>query len=294
MGKPRSNRSSGASKSGGRKAKPAPGSSGKSAAKDIATRRSAAGQKARKQAGPKPERRKKRAATAGHERASESPSSTSKKSAPKPPAKPRGRPRQSRADAEQRRQQILSAALTVFSQHGFEAARLDEVAQLAGVAKGTLYLYFPDKHSMLEALVREAAQPVLQDFAALMQQREASVDLLLAQIFALFRREVLGTRRKLIIRLIIAEGPRFPELAKFYHREVIGRVMSILRVVAAQAHQRGELATEGLVRFPQLIAAPLLLSLIWDGLFSKIDPLDVEAMLGAHAELLTAARRKQR
>lgn len=290
MGKPRSNRSSGASKSGGRKAKPAPGSSGKSAAKDIATRRSAAGQKARKQAGPKPERRKKKAATAGHEKASEAATRTSRKSAPKP----RGRPRQSRADAEQRRQQILSAALTVFSQHGFEAARLDEVAQLAGVAKGTLYLYFPDKHSMLEALVREAAQPVLQDFAALMQQREASVDLLLAQIFALFRREVLGTRRKLIIRLIIAEGPRFPELAKFYHREVIGRVMSILRVVAAQAHQRGELATEGLVRFPQLIAAPLLLSLIWDGLFSKIDPLDVEAMLGAHAELLTAARRKQR
>lgn len=290
MGKPRSNRSSGASKSGGRKAKPAPGSSGKSAAKDIATRRSATGQKARKQAGPKPERRKKKAATAGHEKASEAATRTSRKSAPKP----RGRPRQSRADAEQRRQQILSAALTVFSQHGFEAARLDEVAQLAGVAKGTLYLYFPDKHSMLEALVREAAQPVLQDFAALMQQREASVDLLLAQIFALFRREVLGTRRKLIIRLIIAEGPRFPELAKFYHREVIGRVMSILRVVAAQAHQRGELATEGLVRFPQLIAAPLLLSLIWDGLFSKIDPLDVEAMLGAHAELLTAARRKQR
>src|SRR5262245_13786089 len=64
-----------------------------------------------------------------------------------------------RPTAEARRGAILAAALTVFASHGFAAARLDDVAARAGVAKGTLYLYFRDKEALFEALVRSAVAP---------------------------------------------------------------------------------------------------------------------------------------
>ena len=210
------------------------------------------------------------------------------------PAKSRGRPRLAPAVTQARRQQILVAALAVFAQHGFEAARLDEIAKRAKVAKGTLYLYFPDKQAMFEALVRSAAEPIVAGLSALAERRDLPMRSLLDHMFALFREQVLGTRRKLVIRLLIAEGPRFPEIAAFYHREVLSRVMGLLKAMAQRAHASGELDSDVLVRFPQLVAAPLLLSVIWDGLFHRLDPLDVEGLLAAHAGLLTAKRRPRR
>src|SRR5262245_9109959 len=112
-----------------------------------------------------------------------------------------------KADPAQRRQAILDAALTVFAEHGYEAARLDEVARQAGMAKGTLYLYFKDKEALFESLIRSAIDPVLKR----LQEVSALPDLPLSQVleilFAVFQKEVLGTERKLLLRLILAEGP---------------------------------------------------------------------------------------
>jgi len=205
----------------------------------------------------------------------------------------RGRPTQSHAETEARRLQILNAALSVFSAHGFEAARIDEIARKAGVAKGTIYLYYPNKQAMFEALVRTAAEPLLGDLSLLAKDARLPARELFQRVFALFRKQVLGTERKLIIRLVIAEGSRFPELAAFHHREVISRMMAVLMAAAKHAQRNGELATDGPVHYPQLIAAPLLLAVIWDGLFGRIEPLDIEGLLDAHTELLTVPRRKR-
>ena len=64
-------------------------------------------------------------------------------------------------EPEARRQAILEAALHMFAEHGFEAARLDDVAARAGVAKGTLYLYFASKEALFEALIRNAVAPIM-------------------------------------------------------------------------------------------------------------------------------------
>lgn len=242
----------------------------------------------RKPKAPKPVKRGRKPAA----RAGTSPARSTRRTA-RPKTGTRGRPRKSHADAEARRRQILAAALKVFSEHGFEAARLDDVAKKAKVAKGTLYLYFSDKQSMFEALVHSATQPILGNLATLSSEPDVPADILLRRLFTLFRQEVLATERKLVLRLVIAEGPRFPEIAAFYHREIISRVMAVLQKVAQHAWQNGQLATDGPVRFPQLIAAPLLLSLIWDSLFARIAPLDVEQLLSAHTELLTSRRTKR-
>ena len=54
----------------------------------------------------------------------------------------------------QRQEQILKAAFDVFAAHGYEATRIDDVARQAGIAKGTIYLYFPDKERLFQAVVR--------------------------------------------------------------------------------------------------------------------------------------------
>ena len=61
--------------------------------------------------------------------------------------------------AEDRPREICAAALEVFAEKGFAAARLDEIARRAGVSKGTLYLYFKDKEDLFRAVVRDAIAP---------------------------------------------------------------------------------------------------------------------------------------
>jgi len=192
-----------------------------------------------------------------------------------------------------RKQAILDAALTVFAERGFEAARLDDVAARAGVAKGTLYLYFKDKEALFEDLLRGAVSPIVERVTALADAPDMPFDKALDLLFTFFEREVLGTDRKLLIRLILAEGPRFPRIAELHYRTVVSRLLPLIQKMAARAAARGELASDAVVRFPQLIAAPLLMAIIWDGLFAKIKPLDVAGFLRAHREMLTAKPRRR-
>src|SRR5262249_25606246 len=166
--------------------------------------------------------------------------------------------RTGKISAEERRQRILAAALEAFAEQGFAAARLDDVAENAGVAKGTLYLYFKDKEALFEALILSAIAPVLARFEALAVQEDVSTERLLAKFLDLFRTEVLETPRKKLLRLIIAEGPRFPKVARFYHRQVVSKGLALLRRIAERAWRRGELRSDALVRFPHLMFAPLL------------------------------------
>ena len=198
-----------------------------------------------------------------------------------PPARAARKPARARkVEPAARRQAILDAALSVFAERGFEAARLDDVAARAGVAKGTLYLYFRDKEALFEELVRGAVSPIIEAVSKAASAPDVPASAILETFFALFQKEVLGTKRKLLLRLIIAEGPRFPKVAEFYHREV-----------AERAVQKGEFASDAAARFPQLIVAPLILAVVWDSLFARIDPLDVAGLLRAHRELLTGKAR---
>jgi AcrR family transcriptional regulator len=191
-----------------------------------------------------------------------------------------------RRDPEGRRQAILEAALDVFAAEGFAAARLDHVAEKAGVAKGTIYLHFKDKQDLFEQMVREAVFPVIARLEELAKLPDLPGEMVLRAMFEVFRTQVLGTRRKDLLRLILTEGPRFPAIAAFYHREVVARGMALTGEVLNRARANGELAAEGLPRFPQLVIAPLILAVVWDGLFAAIEPLDVEGLLAVHRELL--------
>src|SRR5579864_5101679 len=199
---------------------------------------------------------------------------------------PRSEARKARSVA--RRDAILAAALDEFAMRGFEVARLDDVAKRAGVAKGTIYLYFRDKESLFQELVRTMLTPLVGTIEAL-GAVEMPLSLLSEQIVDLFVREVYETRRKDVIRLMITEGRRFPKLAEFYYREVLSRIIAAVRALLRRAASRGEVS-EALVDFPQIIAAPGLVAIIWSDLFERFEPHDVRKMMKTHDDLLCRKR----
>ncbi len=184
-----------------------------------------------------------------------------------------------------KREAILAAALDEFSLNGFAATRLDDVARRAGVAKGTIYLYFSDKETLFQELVRSMLSPVVGAVEAA-PLTELPFPVLAERIVGMFVREILGTRRKDVIRLVLVEGARFPKIAEFYYREVLERLLSAVRTLLQRAAARGEVRHEAIARFPQLLVAPGILAIIWGGLFDRFSPLDAEALMRAHLDLL--------
>jgi AcrR family transcriptional regulator len=209
------------------------------------------------------------------------------------PARPKAavpNPPSNRAErAAERRQAIIEAALDEFIARGFTAARLDDVAKRAGVAKGTIYLHFKDKESMFEELIRTALVPLIGRLHA-PPPIGGSVRDAVEGFAGNFIAEVANTRRGDIVRLIVAEGPRFPAIADFYYREVVSRGLAGMRALIELAVARGEIRHKDLSRFPQILVAPAIVAVIWQSLFSKHAPLDATEMFRVHLDLIFGER----
>jgi AcrR family transcriptional regulator len=195
------------------------------------------------------------------------------------------RPQKRAERAADRRQAIFDAALDEFIDRGYAATRLDDVARRAGVAKGTIYLHFKDKQALFQELVRAALLPLIARLAA-PPPAGKSVRGLLENFAETFVREIVATRRSAIVRLILAEGPRFPDIADFYYREVVSRGLAGMRALIELGIARGEIGQKGLKDFPQIVIAPAMVAVIWQGLFARHAPLDATAMLRVHLDLI--------
>jgi len=192
-----------------------------------------------------------------------------------------------RKDAKNERVQlILAAALEEFVELGFAAARLDSIAERAGVAKGTVYLYFENKEALFEEAVRSVILPTIERVESMAVKPDGSAEDLLRAMIGAFYREVIGTEKKRVIRLLIGEGPRFPKLLAFYHGEVISRGLSVLRKVMEYGVERGEFDRNAAVDYPQVILAPAMVAALWKMLFDDIESIDLDRYCDAHLDLV--------
>src|ERR1700688_229829 len=205
---------------------------------------------------------------------------------PAPPQAPSSRAER----AAERRQAIIDAALDEFVARGFAATRLDDVAKRAGVAKGTIYLHFTDKEALFQELIRTALVPLIGRLAS-PPPAGGSVRAALEGFAQTFAQEGVATRRGDIVRLIIAEGARFPGVADFYYREVVARGMAGMGALIELGIARGEIRNERLTRFPQIVVAPAIVAVLWQGLFGRHSPLDATEMLRVHLDLIFGERR---
>jgi AcrR family transcriptional regulator len=190
-----------------------------------------------------------------------------------------------------REEKILTAAFEVFAAHGYEAARIDDVARLAGIAKGTIYLYFRDKERLFRAVVRSLVQKKFDIIAGSFQ---GTGEQLLRELLSRMYREVVRNERvRSIVRLLIAESGRFPRLSEIYHREIIDPGMRAVRQALRQGIRAGEFRKSPAVKFPQLLAAPGVLAILWRLLHGEQHRLNLDAYSKAHLEFVLHSLRKQ-
>ena len=148
---------------------------------------------------------------------------------------------------------FVAAALDEFSARGFAATRLEDIAKRAGVGKGTIYLHFADKEKLFEEIVRTMVVPFVTTVESL-PPVDLPIRVVLENLIEMFVREVYSTRRRDVLRLVLAEVPRFPALADFYYKAVIERAIGALRGIigarggeggAARRHAAAVSATRG-------------------------------------------------
>jgi AcrR family transcriptional regulator len=201
--------------------------------------------------------------------------------------KKRGRPRK-----DERPGEILEASFLEFAEKGFLATRLDDVAARAGVAKGTVYLYYDSKEALFEAAVRSRMLPVVAHVGTLSQQHDGpTVDLLRLIVRVMYSRLSDPTVRTLM-RILIADGQRFPDLIAFYHREVLSKLTAILKAVVARGVARGEFPQGAMTDLPEVLVAPGVLGAIWQMTFAAEEDIPLERFMAAHLDLIERTLRK--
>ncbi|RSV17339.1 TetR family transcriptional regulator [Sphingomonas sp. ABOLG] len=193
-------------------------------------------------------------------------------------------PRRRRKEA--RPSEILAAALSVFSERGFAAARLDDVAERAGIAKGTIYLYFSTKEELFEAVVRDAFSPVLERMTGAMALPDMSCRALVELMIRTMYVQMVATERREILRLLVAEAKRFPDLVSFYHREAISRGKAIAGEILRRGIASGEFRDSPATRYPEVLMGPAILAAVWKLVFEPVEPMDLDRMVEAHLDLV--------
>jgi len=200
----------------------------------------------------------------------------------------------SRRPAEQRQEDIVAAAFEAFAERGYAETRIDDVAARAGISKGLVYVYFKTKEELLKAVIRTVLVPRLEHLAHEIEGSSLSATEILRGPMLGFMKGMARSRMHLVLRLLVAEGPKHPDLTAFYHQEVIGRGKRLLRIVVERGVSRGEFRPSALGDFPHLFIAPMLMALIWKSLFERHEPLDTDAMLETHIEMLLAGLAPER
>ncbi len=186
---------------------------------------------------------------------------------------------------EDRPQEIADAAFSEFAKKGYSATRIDDVARRAGVSKGLTYLYYKTKEDLFKAVVRNV---VVRRVDALLDDVEttnlSSEDFIRGPLLD-FMKRVPGSPIAIVIRLLIAEGRRHPDLVDYYYDNVVARGLDAIRRFVERGVERGEFKPEARQLQPQLFLAPMMLSMIWRLVFAD-KPLETDRLMEDQIDLL--------
>lgn len=198
---------------------------------------------------------------------------------------PQSKPRWQRRK-EDRPTEIVAAALDVFVERGFAAARVEEVARRAGVTKGTLYLYFDSKAALFKAVVRENIVAALTRASATVDRHTGSTPDLFARLLRETWQVMGDTRLSGLPKLVLSEARNFPEVAQFWYEEVVRPGHELFGRVLRRGIERGEFRPVDVKLSVRLALAPLLHLLVWQHSLGPClaEPFDVERYVATHID----------
>jgi len=181
---------------------------------------------------------------------------------------------------------IVAAALQVFAERGFAAAKLDEIANRAGVSKGTLYLYFDSKEALFRAVVRDVVVPNVEAVKAALLATDMSLSAMVRAFLPRFAEIVTRLPIGAVAKMVIGESRNFPELAKVWHDNVVLKAVGLLADLLERAQARGEVRA-GDPRIQAFsIMGPMLIGVLWRETFTPVGgaAIDLAAVARQHAE----------
>lgn len=189
--------------------------------------------------------------------------------------------------AQQRREAVIEAAMEEFLAKGFAATRIEDVAARAGVAKGTVYLGFRDKAELFAEAIRTEMSPLAEMLNRIIDAPDIAPRAAIETMMTAMARQATTSRKGDVVRLILAETIRFPELTQFYREEVVAPTAAKLVALMRRAAERGELRSPEAAAYPQLLIAPVLLSAVARDLLPvQATAGGLETMIKAHLDAM--------
>ena len=165
---------------------------------------------------------------------------------------------------EERPQQIIDAALAIFGERGLAAARLEDIAKRAGLSKGTIYLYFPNKEELFREVIRST---IIAQIERAERELAAATQQSAHETLAQFVRGYWGFLRSpnfaALFRLIHAELSNFPDLARFYGREVIERILRLVTGILERGVRTREFREMDPAVAARMLGPMLLMHALW-------------------------------
>jgi AcrR family transcriptional regulator len=187
---------------------------------------------------------------------------------------------------EARPAEIIDAAMDVFIEKGFAAAKLEDVARRAGIVKGTLYRYFDTKEDVFRAVARHVVAANLEAIAEASQGFQGSLVELAPVMLTRLADRMGDSRLPAIVRMVLAESRAFPDLARIWHDDVVTKILALLVTRISEAQARNEVRPGDPQLYAFSIVGPMIAGLLFAEVFGAISPHtpNLQALAAQHAE----------
>ena len=184
--------------------------------------------------------------------------------------------------------EIVGAALAVFAEKGFAAAKLDDIARRAGVSKGAVYLYFETKEQVFRAVVEQAIAPNVAAMKAMAAAHPGPLSGLLRGLSAHVAGVVETTPLGGVLKMVVGEARNFPELARDWHDQLVSQMLGAVTLAIGNAQARGEVKAGDPRAYALQLIAPLLVAVVWRETFVPVgaEPFDLRALIAQHIDTL--------
>lgn len=193
---------------------------------------------------------------------------------------------------EDRPAEITAAAFATFVEKGYAGTRVEEVARRAGVSKGLLYLYFKTKEELFKSVVKNFVVPRLHELEATIESTELGAEEFLRGPFIRFAQKITRSPVGKIVRLLVAEGPKHPDLLQFYWDNVVSRGIAAINALLEKGIAAGEFKRSPITEQPLLFIMPVVFSVIFRLLFAKQD-VNTDQLINTQIDLLVEQMKGQ-
>jgi AcrR family transcriptional regulator len=181
--------------------------------------------------------------------------------------------------------EIVAAAMAVFAEKGFAAARLEDIAARAGVSKAALYLYFETKTDLFRAVVGEAVVPNIERIRLIAEAyngRFADIlPVILGRLAQVAQTSPLGG----VAKMVVGESRNFPDLARVWHDAVVSQGLGLLTALIERAQSRGEVRAGDPRLMAVSVAGAMLVGILFDETFVPVgaEPIHLPTLAAQHA-----------